>query len=231
MRATSLFLLIVYLGAPSATAGETSDSGDFPKIELDQAVHFNSFKGDDILIPAGTYHVTVEKDSVRFTPPTTSERQTKPMLVQASASSHELDLRTPELLSIVGENGNALHLIYLIPGGRSHEAVGFYSEVRTRAVRRIWSKRINQPQVYRQYTSLSALQTRVGSQVRSLAQLSAQMTRLQVKFLELQEAIYDDNIDQAKAHYNAAKEQFTSALRILQEHQKRQSQVVQKITR
>jgi len=199
-------------------------------VELDQAVHFNSSQGDDVLVPPGTYQITAAKEALRLTPHSSPEGNTDPVLVQASTSLHELELETPELLSIVGKDGNAQHLIYLMPGGQAREAVGSYSEVRTRAVTRIWSKRINRPQVYRQYTRIPSLQARVVSSVRNLAQLSAQMARLQAKMHELQEAIFDESIDEAKANYNEAKEQFKLPLRILQGHQERQSQVVNKIT-
>jgi ElaB/YqjD/DUF883 family membrane-anchored ribosome-binding protein len=56
------------------------------------------------------------------------------------------------------------------------------------------------------------------------------MARLQAKMLELQESIFDENIDDAKANYEEAKEQFKLALRIMQEALERQSQVVNKIT-
>jgi hypothetical protein len=84
--------------------------------------------------------------------------------------------------------------------------------------------------MYRQYTSLPALQARVGSSVRNLAQLSVQMARLQTKMFALQKAILDENIDAAKAQYDEATEQFKIAVRIVQEHQQRQSQVMNKIT-
>ena len=230
MRPTTPLILIVCLGLQPDTVLGAPGSRALPEVELDQAVHFNSSQGDDVLVPPGTYQITAAKEALRLTPHSSPEGNTDPVLVQASTSLHELELETPELLSIVGKDGNAQHLIYLMPGGQAREAVGSYSEVRTRAVTRIWSKRINRPQVYRQYTRIPSLQARVVSSVRNLAQLSAQMARLQAKMHELQEAIFDESIDEAKANYNEAKEQFKLALRILQEHQERQSQVVKKIT-
>ncbi|MDH5588322.1 MAG: hypothetical protein OEZ05_17020 [Nitrospirota bacterium] len=231
MRPTTLLIFLIFLGLHPATALGAPDSQTLPEVELDQAVHFQSSHGDDVLVPPGTYQVTAAKDALRLTPHSSPEGNTDPVLVQASTSTHELKLGTPELLSIVGEDGNTHHLVYLMPGGQAREAVGSYSEVRTRAVKRIWSQRINRPQVYRQYTSIPALQARVGSNVISLAQLSAQMTRLQAKMLEIQEAIFDENIDNAKDNYEEAKEQFKRALRIIQELQERQTQVVNKITK
>jgi uncharacterized coiled-coil protein SlyX len=152
------------------------------------------------------------------------------VLVQASTAVHELEMGTPELLSIVGKDGNAHHLVYLMPGGQALEAVGSYSAIRTRAATSLWSQKINRPQVYRQYTSIPALQARVGSSVRKSAQLAAQMARLQGKMLALQESIYDKQIDAAKAQYDEAKEQFKAALRIVQEHQERQTQAAKRLT-
>jgi len=230
MRPTTLLILIVFLGLHPATALGAPGSQALPEVELDQAVHFHSSHGDDVLVPPGTYQVTAAKDGLRLIPHSSSQGHTDPMLVQANSSVHELELGTPELLSIVGEDGNIHHLVYLIPGGETREAVGSYSDVRTRGGKSLWSTKINRPQVYRQYTSIPALQARVGSNVISLAQLSAQMTRLQKKMFELQEAIIDENIDNAKANYEEAKEQFKSALRIIQELQERQTQVVKKLT-
>jgi hypothetical protein len=230
MRPTTLLILIVFLVLHPGTVLGAPDSPALPEVELDQAVHFNSSHGDDVLIPPGTYQVTAAKDALRLIPHSSPEDHTVPVLVQAITSFHELELGTPELLSIVGEDGNAHHLVYLIPGGQTREAVGSYSEVRTRAAKRIWSKRVNRRQVYRQYTSIPYLQARVGSSVRNLTQLSAQMVRLQAKMLELQKALYDEQIDEAKARYDEVKEKFKLALRILQEHQERQTQAVNKIT-
>ena len=214
MRPTTPLILIVCLGLPSSTVLGAPGSRALPEVELDQAVHFNSSQGNDVLVPPGTYQVTAAKEALRLTPHSSPEGNTDAVLIQASTSVHELELGSPELLSIVGKDRNAHHFIYLMPGGQAREAVGSYSEVRTRAVKRIWSKRINRPQVYRQYTSIPALQARVVSSVRNLAQLSAQMARVQVKMFELQEAIFDESIDEAKANYNEAKEQFKLALRI-----------------
>jgi chromosome segregation ATPase len=47
---------------------------------------------------------------------------------------------------------------------------------------------------------------------------------------EIFEQIYDDQVDEAKDNYDAAKEQFKKALKIINEHVERQTQVAQKIT-
>ena len=62
------------------------------------------------------------------------------------------------------------------------------------------------------------------------AQREADEQKLVAKRYERQEAIMDDAIDEAKGQYEEAKEQFKLAVRILQEHMERQTQVVQKIT-
>ncbi len=54
--------------------------------------------------------------------------------------------------------------------------------------------------------------------------------KLQQKRWEEMEAIADAEIDEAKNNYEEAKEQFKLALRILNEHMERQTQVIQKIT-
>lgn len=231
MRPTTLLVLIVFLGLHPATALGAPDSQALPEVELDQAVHFHSSHGDDVLVPPGTYQVTATKNGLRLIPHSSSKGNTDSMLVQASSSVHELELRTSELLSIVGEDGNTHHLVYLIPGGEAREAVGSYSAVRTRGGKSLWSKKINRPQVYRQYTSIPSLQARVGASIRNVTKLSSQMSRLRTKMSAVQEAIVDKNIEAAKAHHEAAKEQFKIALRILQEHQERQTQAVNKITR
>ena len=230
MRSITRLILIVFLGLHPATALGAPDSQVLPEVELDQAVHFHSSHGDDVLVPPGTYQVTATKEGLRLRPHSSSEGHTDSMLVQASSSVHELELGTPALLSIVGEDGNTHHLVYLIPGGEAREAVGSYSEVRTRGSKSLWSKKINRPQVYRQYTSIPALQARVGASVRNVTQLSSQMARLRTKMAALQEAIADKDIEAAKAQHEAAKEQFKSALRIIQEIQERQTQVIKKLT-
>jgi hypothetical protein len=54
--------------------------------------------------------------------------------------------------------------------------------------------------------------------------------KLVAKRYERQEAVFDAAVDEAKSSYEEAKEQFKLALRVLQEHMERQTQVVQKIT-
>lgn len=51
-----------------------------------------------------------------------------------------------------------------------------------------------------------------------------------IKRWEAMESIADAEIDEAKNNYEAAKEQFKLAMRILQEHMERMTQVTQKIT-
>ncbi len=230
MHPATPLLLIFCLGLLPAAVHGAPDVQPGPEVEFDQAVHFSSAQGDDVLVTPGTYQVTAKDNTLRLMTQSASEDHADPLLIQAGASTHSLQLETPELLSIVGEDGNAHHLVYLMPGGHAFEAVGSYHAVRTRAATRLWSTKINQPRLFRQYTRRPALQARVGSSVRNLSQLKAQMTRLQIKMKELQEALFDENIDAAKAQYEVAKEQFKKALRILQEHQERQTQVIQKIT-
>jgi len=119
MKPTTLLILTVFLGLYPGTVVGASSSQAFPEVELEQAVHFNSPHGHDVLIPPGTYQVSAEKDALRLIPDSPPEDHTALILVQAITSFHELELRTPELLSIVGEDGNAHHLVYLMPGGAS----------------------------------------------------------------------------------------------------------------
>jgi len=230
MRTTTQLLLIACVGLYPAIVLGAPGLPAVPEVELEQAVHFQSSHGGDVLVSPGIYQVTATKEALRLIPHASSEGHTDSVLIQANPSVHELELGTPELLSIVGEDGTTHHLVYLMPGGEAREAIGFYSAVRTRAATSLWSKKINRPQVYRQYTSISALQARVGSSVRNTTQLSAQMAKLQAKMAELQKAIYDGQIDSAKVQYEEAKEQFKLALRLLQEHQERQSQAANKLS-
>ena len=54
--------------------------------------------------------------------------------------------------------------------------------------------------------------------------------KLEAKRYEREEAILDDAIDSSKAQYEDAREQFKKALRIIQQHAERQSQITQKMT-
>ena len=226
---TRLIIIFCFWLHPGIVLGVTG-SKVLPEVQLNQAVHFQSSEGGDLLVTPGTYQVIATKDALRLIPTSSSEEHKDSKLVQANSSGHELHLETPELLSIVGEDGNTHHLIYLMPEGEARVALGYYSEIRTRAGTSIWAKKINRSQIYRQFTSIPALQARVGASVRNVTQLSAEMTRLRAKMLKLQEAIYDENIEDAKTQYEGAKEQFKLALKILQKHQERQTQAVKKFT-
>lgn len=142
MRPTTRLLLILCFTLQPATGLSAPGSQALPEVEFDQAVHFNSSHGDDILVTPGTYQVAATKDALRLMPQSAAKDHTDPWFVQAGTSVHDLKLETLDLLSIVGEDGNAHHLVYLMPGGQAFEAIGSYSAVRTRAATSLWSQKL-----------------------------------------------------------------------------------------
>jgi hypothetical protein len=85
---------------------------------------------------------------------------------------------------------------------------------------------------------VAATSTRLGQIAARLAGLEshsdgtgkADEARVRSKRQEQMEGIADDAIDEAKANYEEAKEQFKLAMRVLSEHMERMTQVTQKIT-
>lgn len=123
---TLLFTLIL----PSLMEESHAARGDsLPTIELDAPVHFLAPDGSDVVIEPGRYQVEAAESWLRLIP---GERRDALLLI-AQSSLHNESLNAPQaLLSPVDDDTQAILL--LLPEGRSLEAIGSVSGVRSRAI-------------------------------------------------------------------------------------------------
>jgi hypothetical protein len=120
-------LTLLSIGVPSHAALDDS----LPTIELKTPMHFLAPDGSNVLMEAGTYAVEPAEEWIRVIP---GERRDALLLVAQSAVHNE-HLDGPQVhLRPVDDDTQAILL--LLPGGRSLEAIGSVSGVRSRAITR-----------------------------------------------------------------------------------------------
>ncbi len=109
-----------------------------PTITLEEAVHYLTPGGEDVVIEPGTYHLEAAEEWLRFISGGRQEAQ----LIEAEAIIHEEDLNTPAAQSVPNKE-NDQHVVRLfLPDGSGLEAIGSYSGLRSRGVRRTAPKRM-----------------------------------------------------------------------------------------
>ena len=120
-----LFSLILGFAASSVHASIAT-------IELSKAVHFHTPGGDVVLVKAGTYDLKASENWLQLTPQGKERHQA--ILLTAQSVTHEEALRSPQALSLGGEED--MHMLGLFfPNGSGLWAMGSYSGIRSRGVR------------------------------------------------------------------------------------------------
>lgn len=100
-----------------------------PSIQLDRAVHFLSPDGTDTVLAPGVYGVeTKDEKSINLT----AVGGGKAITIQAESGTHEEQLSAPHVLTGAQEE-DFFQVVLLMPGGKTLEALGTFSGVRTRA--------------------------------------------------------------------------------------------------
>jgi len=99
-----------------------------PTIKLERAVYFLSADGTNTVLAPGMYGVGAKDGNVINV--TTSEGGTI-ITIQAEVGIHEEQLSAPEAVAVVQEE-DLFHLVLLMPGGKTLDALGTFSGVRTR---------------------------------------------------------------------------------------------------
>ena len=97
-------------------------------ITLEEAVHFLSTEGNDVLIHPGTYQVAAAKNGLRLIP----ENSPDALLLEAQSVNHQEKVTDPTAVSLTGDQDEHI-LALLLPGGQSLQAIGSYSGTRSRA--------------------------------------------------------------------------------------------------
>ena len=125
--ALGLGLLSVGLLGGALSFGQAVPAG--PTIKLERAVHFLSPDGTDTVLAPGTYGVEAKDEKVINV---TAVDGGKTITIQAEASTHEEQLSAPKALTATQEE-DVFHVVLLMPGGKTLDAVGTFSGVSTRA--------------------------------------------------------------------------------------------------
>ena len=97
-------------------------------ITVDQAVHFLTADGSDVVVKPGTYKLEEADEWLRLIP---GERRDA-LLLEAEFTIHEGEVSEPTAISISGEEDEHI-LALLLTGGQSLQAIGSYSGIRSRA--------------------------------------------------------------------------------------------------
>jgi len=119
---------------PMATASDLFDlftAEDLATITIDQTVYFSMPDGSDVVAAPGIYRILLDEErGLRFIP-IKSDKAKGALLVQALKTMHRDSIPAPVAVYLPDEE-NIPHIVLLLPGGTGLEAVGSFSEVRTR---------------------------------------------------------------------------------------------------
>jgi hypothetical protein len=128
-RRKNLFVLTLMLWSVSGALGMAKDTTSSTMITLSRPVHFSAGDGGELVAAPGAYTVlAVENSRVLLIP----EKEAVPLLIQAQTTSHKESIASPLVRSIPGE-GDEHHILVFLPRGQALDAVGFYSDLSTRA--------------------------------------------------------------------------------------------------
>jgi hypothetical protein len=104
---------------------------DLTTVNIDQTVYFSKPDGSDVIAEPGMYRILLDERKRMRLIPIKNNKKKKTLLVQAAPTTHRDKIPSPVALYIADEE-NIPHIVVLLPGGNGHEAVGSFSEVRTR---------------------------------------------------------------------------------------------------
>jgi len=136
-----MFLIFLAVTSPTLASEETTGT----TVTLEQAGHFLSSDGSDVLIQPGTYIVEAAEEWLRLIP---GERRDA-LLLDAQSTQHEETIEESIALSFSSDE-DTHYLVLLMPGGKSLQSIGSVSGVRSR---RALSprRRVSQAQIRQRY--------------------------------------------------------------------------------
>ena len=110
-------------------------------VTVEKPVHVTTAEGSDLALDVGDYVLKPAEEWIRITPSNGSAVDAH--LLEAHVGKHEESLTDPLALSATGIEPDSHHLVLLLPDGKSLEATGSYSGIRSRGrVPRLSMKRI-----------------------------------------------------------------------------------------
>jgi len=120
-------ILMVFIG------NARTETLPLPTVEFPQALHFLTPGGEDVVVEQGMYEVTQASEWIEFIP--MGRKKTDAILVEATSIDHEETIKVPTTRTL-SEHEDEYVLMLLLPNGNGLEAIGSYSGVRSKAVRR-----------------------------------------------------------------------------------------------
>lgn len=117
-------------GDTTAPSESIPNAGPTPPItvKFDQALHFQSAIGDDLLVAAGVYEVEPVLDLQL----SLSKEGQQAILLPAERDTHTETLTHPVTMLVRGEQTDTRHLILLMPYGQRYDVVGSTSGIQSR---------------------------------------------------------------------------------------------------
>ena len=116
-------LLMAVFMSPTTTFASTT-------VTVDRAVHVTTAEGSDLVLDVGDYVVESAEEWIRITP--SNGKAVDAHLLEAHLGKHEESLTDPLAISATGIEPDSHHLVLLLPNGKSFEATGSYSGIRSR---------------------------------------------------------------------------------------------------
>ena len=123
-----LFMVILFLGTTNLSLANSTRT-----IELEKPVHFLTPGGEDVVVEQGRYEVGRASEWLHLTP--VGGEKTDAILVEAQPIDHDEMIEVPTTLSYF-EHEDAYVIRLLLPDQTGLEAMGSFSGVRSKAVRR-----------------------------------------------------------------------------------------------
>lgn len=112
-------------------------------IELNREVHFLTPQGEDVTLPAGTYHVETAESWLKLVPK--GKVRSAMILIEATQGSHEEELTKAIVRAEPDKiDSDILHLAVLLPDGTGLETVGSSSGIHARSSKRVFLKKLAQ---------------------------------------------------------------------------------------
>ena len=111
---------------------QASEPYDHMTVTLEQMVQFLDPKGEEVLIPSGTYSVKVGPEELTLT-----TKGSTPWTIEATEGTHSTDVAIPTIVSTSGEAAdlpNSHLLVILYPDRHTLQAVGTYPKITSRGM-------------------------------------------------------------------------------------------------
>ena len=99
-------------------------------ITVEKPVHVTTAEGSAVVLDAGEYRLDPAQEWLKITP--SGGDAVDALLLEAQVGKHEESLTDSLALSATGVDADYHHLVLLLPDGKSFEATGSYSGIRSR---------------------------------------------------------------------------------------------------